>query len=65
MEYVAVAAAAVVFGAWSVFVYRMGLGDGMRKERGIAPKIGREKKRKPTPEELEAARVAAAVERFK
>ena len=57
-------AAGLLYAALAVFAYRMGLRDGMQKERGIAPLQPPQKRRKPTAEEAERQALARAVEKF-
>ena len=64
-DFIIFAAVAVIFGVWSVFAYRLGLGDGMRKESGVPPKIWPSKKYKPTKAEIEQQKISEAVENFK
>lgn len=49
----------------AVFCYRLGLGDGMRREQGLEPVLRRPKPRKPTEAEEKARLVAEAVENFR
>ena len=49
----------------AVFCYRLGLGDGMRRERGLPPVLTPRKPRKPTEAEEKARLTAEAVENFR
>jgi len=59
------AALGLLYAALAVFAYRMGLRDGMQKERGIAPLQPPQRRRKPTPEEQQREALARAVENYR